>query len=395
MDALTQKNGIGYYVKDLDNQVLFGSEAEKIGTQYDGFLMNMIREMRSNSTNKSTVEIPIMNQKTGKVKQILVLTQNSATFATYFILINICVPIICLIGYALFFSRSLSEDMKKPIDELMIAVEKMKSRDLDFSIQNHLDNEIGDLASAFEAMRVNLKDSLMREWQIEQDRREMVVAITHDLRTPLTIIQGHVEGLKEGFKKDSKKLDAYLEIIEENVLRAKRLIDEMNGLAEIDCEGFELSLGNEDMHVFINSTVAELQVLARTTNISIELDIVDHRKENKLIAFDRFRLSQVLNNLIGNGIRFTPEEGRIQVKVEILEKRVDFKISDSGQGFSEKDLHNIFKKFYKGDASRSIEKGHSGLGLYITKSIIEKHGGSIQGSNVMGCGASLDFFIVY
>lgn len=102
-----------------------------------------------------------------------------------------------------------------------------------------------------------------------------------------------------------------------------------------------------------------------------------------------------MDNIVGNSIRFTPRGGSIHLQVSIEENKASFKISDMGPGFSEKDLASLFRKFYKGDPSRSREKGHSGLGLYIARSIIEKHGGGIQASNLLGGGACIEFFIVF
>ncbi|MCX8128854.1 MAG: HAMP domain-containing histidine kinase [Clostridia bacterium] len=395
LNNLADTHNLSFLIKDAANNVVYSSGKENISIDHDGFLTNMIHEIRSTLINSSTVDIPLMHPDTGKVQQILVLTQKSNSYSILFILIDISIPFICFITFTLIVSRKLSRRIKTPLRELMDAVEKIKGRDLDFTIENRQSNEIGDLARAFEEMKANLKTSLLREWQLEHDRREMVSAITHDLRTPLAIIQGHIEALQDGMKENRDKLDAYLNTIEQNAKRAKNLIDEMNLLVEIDSMDFTLSPSPLDLVQFMKNRVQEYEVLAEQKDIRIVKRISDNRKENSMTAVDPSRLSQVLDNIMSNSLRYTPKGGTISVNLEILETEAHFRICDTGAGFSEKDLSNLFKKFYKGDASRSVVKGHCGLGLYISKSIIQKHGGAVRACNMPEGGACIEFSITF
>ncbi|MCX7711954.1 MAG: HAMP domain-containing histidine kinase [Clostridia bacterium] len=393
LKALAQKAGVEYYIKDMSNRVLYHSGRTSKKINQSGYLFDLKQEIRSNASDASSIMVPLLNGATGKVGHILVLTQSHTANTEWLIFVDLFIPITSFAAFIFFFSRRFSQKIKKPLNELMGAVDKIKSRDLDFTITNAQEDEIGDLARAFEEMRGNLQSSLLREWQLEQDRRDMVAAITHDLRTPLAIIQGHVEGLQDGMKENKEKRDAYLQIIEQNTERARRLLEEMNSLSEIDSTGFKLNMADVNIHSFLEHKLNELAVLAQKKEISIESTVNDSRTEQKKVRMDSGRLSQVLDNLVGNSIRFTPQGGTIKIDVKIEDNRVLFKVCDSGQGFSEKDLVHLFKKFYKGDTSRSKEKGHSGLGLYIARSIIEKHGGEIRASNLTSGGACIEFFI--
>ncbi len=400
LNTITDKYDFNYYIKDSENHIIYEKDAagaEISDTTRTGFAQNLVMEILDHIVSISEADIPILIKDTGKVSRFLVLTQNNNSFLLVFISVDICIPILCLVFYTLLFSRSLGRDIKKPLEELYKAVERLSNKDLDSCIDINCcrSNEIFDLIQAFEEMRCKLKESLIREWQLEQDRRDMVSAITHDLRTPLAIISGHIEVLQEGLITDQSKMNTYLDIIEQNVIRAKRLIDDMNSLTEIDNDSFWLNLREVDITEFLRIKIEEYKILAADRAVNIEANIVDNRDTSNLVYIDTQRLSQVFDNMIGNSMRFTPKEGSILIEARIEDHSALFTISDSGIGFSDRDLKNLFKKFYKGDSSRSKEKGHSGLGLYIAKSIIEKFEGKITAYNLPQGGAGLDFSITY
>ncbi|MDF2988629.1 MAG: histidine kinase [Eubacterium sp.] len=388
LDMLVKEKHLAYLIKDSDNNILYSSGASS--KQNISSFGKHLSEMKDNFIHKSTIDIPVYDGATGKVKNILIMT-----YEDNLALIDFVIPLTCLVVFLIVFSKEFSQRISKPLKELINSVDKIKQRDLDFVINDTLEDEIGDLARAFEEMRKSLQNSLMREWQLEQERRDMVAAITHDLRTPLAIIQGHAEGLQDGLKYNNDKLDSYLTIIEQNSLRAKKLIEEMNMLVEIDGAGFELNQSLTDINEYLKDKASEAAYLAEKEMISLETEISDLRAESELVYLDTDRLSQIIDNILNNAIRYTPKGGSISFCTSIKNDRADFKIYDTGKGFLEKDLPNLFKKFYKGDASRSMNKGHSGLGLYIAHSIVKKYGGEIKGYNLNNGGACIEFSIYY
>jgi len=365
LSRITQKNNLEYYVKDAEDNILYGSRIKNGYAGNSGFVINMAREIWNHSISTSTIDIPLIDD-TGKVMQILVLSQSNTTYMTLFICIDVFIPLICLIIYTLVFSKSLSRDIKGPLDELMIGVEKIKKRNLAFCINSDRENEIGDLARAFEEMRNNLKNSLLREWQLEQERREMVSAITHDLRTPLAIIQGHVEGLQDGVKRQKDKLDDYLDTIAENSLRAQKLVNEMNLLAEVDDMGFQLIFSDEDLIEFLTNKLDEMKVLAKRKMIDVKCNIQDTRTVKKLNCFDSGRLSQVINNIFTNSIRFTPRGGNIEFHAKIQDEAASFRICDSGRGF-QKGIWAICLK----NSIRAIAHGQKRLAIRASGCILQ------------------------
>lgn len=383
-----------FYILDLKGNILFRSETlDK--HQHTGFIRNVIYDSMDTLKSMNNVQIPIVDQKTAAIRYRLVLNYHSRNHSIFLSMVDMTMPFLCVVLFTLFFARRLSRKMGKPIRELMGAAEKIKDRDLDFAITYEEENEIGDLARALENMRKELQAALEREWKLEQDRREMVAALTHDIRTPLAIIQGHVEGLQDGMKLDAGKLDEYLDIIRQNTDRARKLVDEMNSLSEVDSVDFAICPSAVDFAEFLRNKLKALEPLALHKQIQLNADIKDHRQRNAPVMMDADRLSQVIDNIIGNSIRFTPANGSIHIDTGLEDEKTIFRISDTGPGFSDQDISAVFKKFYKGDPSRSREKGHSGLGLYIAKSIVEKHGGTITAYNLAEGGACIEMMLEF
>jgi signal transduction histidine kinase len=395
LDTLARSSNIDYYIKDKNNNILYKTRIIEYNSQEKNNFLSSISDIRYNSHGNFKIRIPVTDEKTGQIKYMFFISYYSTI--SWFILscVDTGVPFVCFLVYTYIFARKFSKKIRSPLQELMSAVKKIKERDVDFSIKCiNQDNEIGDLVQALEEMRSELKDSLLKQWQLEQDRRDMVSSITHDIRTPLAIIQGHVEGLQEGKKYDSEKLNTYLAIIELNIKRTQKLIDDMNALVEIDSEGFSMDSSSVELNDFFKNKIKEMEILANKKEIQMDCNVIDCRQETTPVCLDTNRLSQIIDNLVSNSIRFTPQGGIIRIFAEINQGEATFRISDTGEGFSEKDITNLFKKFYKGDYSRSKEKGHSGLGLYITKSIVEMQGGSIKAFNLAEGGACIEFSII-
>lgn len=390
-------HGIEYAVLDNKNQILYGTI--KSISNKDIETISHKEDRRINRLNEVRLYVPIVKKssQSGLVILKYVLKPTAANPKFNFLvpseLLIFLSPFIYITIFTWIFSKKFSNSINMPIKELINASKKIQERQLDFSITYNAPNELGELSQSFESMRRELNLSLNRQWEIEQDRREMVSAIAHDLRTPLTIIKGHTEVLQNGNLNNKDRVERYLGIIEENTNRAIKLIEDINTLSKIERIDFQLSSNPIDIINFIYRKSEGYRVLCDEKSIKFNVLIEDKRNFNNLMEIDDYRISQVLDNIILNSFRFTEEGGNISLKAVIEQQQISFTIKDSGPGFSQGDLKNIFKKFYQGDPTRSKEKGHSGLGLYIVKNIIEKHNGYIQAENNMEGGACINFNI--
>lgn len=301
-------------------------------------------------------------------------------------------PFFYLIIFTIIFIGKLNKRINKPINELIKASNNIKNKNLDFTINYDGDDELGDLISAFTNMKDELKNTLIKNWNMEEEKNNVTSAIAHDIKTPLTIIRGHVEILEEIDLRNQEKAKKHLKVIKQNTDRATKLIENMNYISKINRADFNLILEEVNIKDFVIEKETEFKLLCKEKNINFICEIYNE-KNNNIAIFDKDKISQVLDNLIVNSLRFTESGGNINLIISIYDEKIRFIIKDDGIGFSTKDMNNLFNSFYQGDSSRSIEKGHSGLGLYMCKIIVEKHNGKIFAHNDENGGAVVEFYI--
>ncbi|QNB47816.1 hypothetical protein BR63_17030 [Thermanaerosceptrum fracticalcis] len=261
----------------------------------------------------------------------------------------------------------------------------------DFNIDYFADNELGRLCEAFNEMKNELKESLISQWKAEQERHEMVQALAHDLKTPLSVIQGYVESLLESSHIDTQKTKKYLQVIKDNANKGAELIKEMLYAAELETSGVELNIVPVDIYSFLKQKKESYEMMAKNKKINFKVDVTYGNQAEIICPIDAAKLERILDNIVSNSIRYVPEHGTITINADIACDNIRFKVCDTGKGFSSKDLSNLFNKFYRGDESRSSKDGHAGLGLHIAKRLVEMHGGSIVAFNARDSGACIKF----
>lgn len=284
--------------------------------------------------------------------------------------------------FSYFAGKLLSQQFERPFNEIIESTKKIKEQDLDFTLPAiSYSIELEQLTQAFEEMRSVLKDSLDRQLQLEQERKDMLAAISHDLRNPLTIIQGHAEGLLESGKRQKERLGPYLQTIIRNTNYASHLISDLNEIALVEKPTFILNTKQTHIYQFVQMKSQEYQRLCAEKCIAFNHRMID--EDNKSIRMiDSDRISQVLDNIITNSIRYTPNNGEIEWIIAVeTDGSLSFEILDNGPGFSIERKQNVFDKYYQEKNKDSEENGLSGLGLYIAKAIVKKHGGDITVNN--------------
>lgn len=396
LETVIPKSGIEYIVLDNEYNSIYG-DIEKISPNEK----KSLEENESRYIQGQNISIFEFIKKDGEIKGVVLIRyslkataknekwnflvpSDGALLFSPFIYISICTWI---------FVRRFSRNINKPIDDLINAAKKIKDKDLDFHMEYEADNELGELTKAFEAMRDELKSSLNTQWLIEQERSDMIAAIGHDLRTPLTVIKGHVEVLQESNFDNKERLHKYIDTIANNTNRAIKLIEDMNTISKLERIDFTLVPKLVVVDEFIEAIKSNYEILCKKKDINFAVNYLDIGEVKNHINIDEYRIGQVLDNIISNSYRFTPEGGVINLKITNYGHEMYFKIEDSGIGFSSKDKKRIFEKFYQGDESRSKEKGHFGLGMNIAKIIVEKHGGEIKVKNNDDGGACVEFYI--
>lgn len=317
--------------------------------------------------------------------------ENSANWwLTPLMIVTLLSPFIYIIVFTLIFSKVFTNNINKPLQLLMDASQKIKGKNLDFKISYHSENELGRLCDAFSEMKEELKNSLSTQWKMEQERVEMVESLAHDLKTPLSIILGYSEALIGSYTEGDEKLRRYLAIIMENSEKGSKLVQQMQYTSELERSDIPLHLTVIDIPSFIKRKVSyyELQAIEKKIKIAMQIQ----GEVQKSISTDEEKLERILDNIVSNSLQYTPEGGSIHISVKMEPDNVFYEISDSGIGFSKKDIENVFKKFYRGDEARRSTDGHSGLGLYVSKQLAEQLGGSIKVYNNKTGGACVVFW---
>ncbi len=291
----------------------------------------------------------------------------------YLNVINIIVIgyIIIVIFLTLLIPFLTARKIKKRGQSILNAAERIKSQDLDFEISPSGIKEIDQVLCSMDDMRIALKQSLEKQWRMEHNRKEQISALTHDFKTPLTILKGNLD-LLQAAEKDN--------LSNEYIKDAKGSLEQMeiffNQLLEMTRaeRGYPMHAVKEKFTKLIAEAVAPLVRIADQKEIKI---LMDYEEMDTLVLVDKLLIERVICNLITNSLDFTPPQGVIRVILKTEEDNALIIVTDSGIGFSKNTLIHGMEQFYMEDTSRG-RRNHYGLGLYIVDSIVKQHSGIMK-----------------
>ncbi|MGD8188378.1 sensor histidine kinase [Brevibacillus ginsengisoli] len=402
LERVIPTKGIQYQIINLKGEVVYGWKGQLFVNSPED-VPNKLNKLEKQG-GKYIKYYPILNSQK-QLKGMLVLRYSLSVSANnpgnwllvVLILSSLIAPFFFIVLFAIIFARSLGKRLEPSIHRIIGGARRIQQNDLNFSVAGEGGSkELTELSDAFEEMRKALEQSLMREWKLEQERRDMIAAIAHDLRTPLTIIQGHADNLIESGARHPERLEKYLLTIQNSTKRADKLLTELLFLNKIDMPDYVLWYAPTDLFAFCQRKKEEYELLCREKEIVLCFSYESwHLHPEPKYLLDAARLEQVFDNIFTNSLRFTPTEGVIEWVIHVEEKQITFEMKDTGSGFSEQDLRHMFDKFYSGDPSRSQATGHSGLGLYTAKRLVEKHGGRIEAGNHTEGGAWVRITVPY
>ena len=277
-----------------------------------------------------------------------------------------------------------------PLNVLRVAMNQIKEGDLDYSVESETEDEIGQLCDDFEEMRIRLKELIEGRLQNEEDIKELISNISHDLKTPLTAIKGYAEGVMDGVADTPEKQEKYLRTILMKANDMSILVDELAFYAKIDCNTIPYTFKEINLRDYFDDCIEELGLDLEVKNVDISYEN-DINPSVEVIA-DAEQLKRVINNIIGNAVKYLDKsKGTIKIRIHDIGVYVQVEIEDNGIGIPKVDIPYIFDRFYRADASRNSKKGGSGLGLAISKKIIEDHAGKIWASSDVGVGTTIGF----
>ncbi len=279
-----------------------------------------------------------------------------------------------------------------PINQLNTAMQNIAEGNLEYMLTTEEKGEIGELYRNYEDMRLRLKESLDEKFEHEKKNRELISNISHDLKTPITAVKGYVEGIMDGVADTPEKMDKYIKTIYNKANDMDRLINELTMYSGIDNNRIPYNFHRINVADYFGDCVEEVGLDLESKNI--QLNYEDLVEPSTQIIADPEQLKRVINNIIGNSVKYLDKEkGVIDIRILDEVDSIRVEIEDNGKGIAAKDLPNIFERFYRTDASRNSSQGGSGIGLSIVKKIIEDHGGYIWATSKEREGTCMHFVI--
>lgn len=386
LDQAVGDSKLTYQVVDADGQTLYGTYQPKDVHLNRQVLLNALNTAH-NEGDGYVHTVPIFDENGTFVGAVRCAydfqvrferTESIARLVAVFFALALISPVLWLLLFSWLFSRRFAAQIRTPLALLRNAAQKISERDLDFTIDYQADNELGDLLAAFEEMRRNLGASLAQQWRLEEQRRDMVAALAHDLKTPLSVIKAYSESLEDDTPVNEEQR-TYLRVIAENVDRSTALIKRIQDVSLLEREESRIQRTACDLRAFLCMCVQEYRVQAGKQDVRVEVETASSLAS--VYALDTEKIRRILDNLVGNSLTVTPSGGTIVLAAREEEQRLILEVRDNGPGFSAKDLKHATEEFYRGDEARSTRGGHAGLGLFIVRTLAEQLGGGVALSN--------------
>ena len=274
----------------------------------------------------------------------------------------------------LLLTTRFARKLRLQLVPLFEATSEVAKQNLDFEVGHSNIKEFEDVLISFSHMKESLKDSLEQQWKAEQMQKEQIAALAHDLKTPLTVIQGNADLISETELDEEQRL--YAEYIssssEQMQLYIRTLIDISRAAT-----GYQLHMEDIDLPAYIKQLREQIDALCQTKKIGLQVEI-EHLPA--VLSVDKLLLERAIMNVVNNALDYSPQNSSISISMMGDNESLKISVTDAGPGFSQEDLLHAEEQFYMADRSRSSNL-HFGMGLFITKSIVQQHDGQLILSN--------------
>lgn len=301
--------------------------------------------------------------------------------------IGICFAVLIVIKeiFQFIFLLRLEKRIIVPIEELRQGVNEIAKGNYDVRVECRIPNDLGLLIASFNEMAGELLQGEKLQAEYEENRKNLIANISHDLKTPITAIQGHIEALLDGPATSPEKQEKYLKVIHHNTTYLNRLIDDLFLFSKLDMDKLEFHCESVRIGDYLADLIEEYQLELGGQKIRVIFsNLLDGETS---VYLDGKRLYQAINNIIRNAIGHGPEQGlSLNVRLYRQEDWVAIDIQDNGPGIPEEKLPKIFDRFYRIDTERTKNLESTGLGLAITRELVQAHGGEITVTSREGTG---------
>lgn len=304
------------------------------------------------------------------------------------VLFSISVGVILIIlALSSYFTRQMNQVVMEPLGELVKGAERIRAGNLRQGIQYQGEAEFENLCHTFNSMQKTILEDQEQRMKTEKARIDMVTGISHDLRTPLTSIQGYIKGILDGVANSQEKRILYLRTAYESTEDMNRLLQKLFDFSRLESGQMPFHMVNVDLAELTDAYVAQKETLMQEEKIQFFFQRADRVPE---ISLDVEQFRRIFDNLLENSMKYSGTHPvKIWIQISQIGKDIVFQWKDNGPGVPDGKIDKIFERFYRCDESRN-QKG-SGVGLYVVKYIMERHGGSIQAENDGGLKLTLTF----
>lgn len=276
-----------------------------------------------------------------------------------------------------------TKDIVRPLRQLEQGSRRIAEGDLNFTLHSKARTEVGSVIRSYEKMRSELQRSIGAQLTLEENRKQLISNISHDLKTPLTSIKGYVEGIREGIADDPEKLKKYIDVIHAKTVDMDRMIDDLFLFSKLDLEQERFYFETVLLKEFYQQTIHELHM--EYDSAGVRLTSLYEAEDDAVATMDPQKVKRVILNIVGNSVKFMDKpEPHIHVHFGRQADEWVIAVTDNGPGMEQSELERIFDRFYRGDANRNQNVAGSGLGLAIAKQIIAHHGGRIHAKSELG-----------
>lgn len=396
LHVLCEKNNISYIVLDMDNEKLITNvhDTNMLKQQLSGYLLNQAQKggkvldstdnyqlMRSQDPWNQSEYIEMWGQLDDNVNFLIrspveSIRESVALSNRFLIYVGMGTLIICM-GLVWYFSRRIT----KPIQELAELSDRMANLDFEAKYTSGGNNEIGELGDNFNRMSQKLEKAISelkqannslqqdieQKEKMEQMRTEFMGNVSHELKTPIALIQGYAEGLKEGVNDDPESRDFYCDVIMDEAGKMNRMVKNLMTLNQLEFGNDKVEFERFNLTELIGGVLQSMDILSQQKDVKLIF-----REENPVYVWgDEFKIEQVVRNYVSNAYNHVNEEKIIEVKILREDGLAKVTVFNTGKPIPEEDVPRIWDKFFKVDKAHTREYGGNGIGLSIVKAIME------------------------
>ena len=392
---LAEKNNISFLVEDGSGRFFTNvHDQEQLKNQLLGYLLNQAQKdsriLESADNNQITQSWSPWNQTDyiemwGKftdgsqflIRSPLESIKESAAISNRFLLFIGSVLLLMDAVSVWYFSKRLTD----PILELALLSEKMADLDFEAKYTSGGSDEIGELGANFNRMSEKLESTISelkgannrllkdieQKEKLEEMRNEFLGNVSHELKTPIALIQGYAEGLKEGVSEDAQSREFYCDVIMDEAAKMNQMVRNLLALNQLEFGNEEIVFERFDLTGLVKGVLQSMEILAQQEGISV----IFRQKEPVYVWADEFKTEQVVQNYVSNAFHHAKQEKVVEVKIGIEEGRARVTVFNTGTPIPDADIGHIWEKFYKVDKAHTREYGGNGIGLSIVKAVME------------------------